>query len=56
MWKMITDNSLVSAIVAGLTVSIGNQVEHHCRVTFKEEFVDFLIKHEIEYDERYIWN
>jgi len=35
---------------------IRNQETHHRRVTFKEEFVDFLIKHEIEYDERYIWD
>ncbi len=35
---------------------IGNQEEHHRRVTLKEEFIDFLIKNEIEYDERYIWN
>jgi len=35
---------------------IRNQETHHRRVTFKEEFVDFLIKHEIKYDERYIWD
>jgi putative transposase len=34
---------------------IRNQETHHRKVTFKEEFVDFLVKHEIEYDERYIW-
>ena len=35
---------------------VSNQEAHHRHVTFKEEFVDFLIKHEIEYDERYIWD
>ncbi|HYR77532.1 MAG TPA: IS200/IS605 family transposase [Pyrinomonadaceae bacterium] len=35
---------------------VSNQEAHNRRVTFKEEFVDFLIKHEIEYDERYIWD
>ena len=35
---------------------IRNQEAHHRRVSFKEEFTDFLVKHEIEYDERYIWN
>ena len=35
---------------------LSNQETHHRRVTFKEEFVDFLIKNEIEFDERYIWN
>jgi REP element-mobilizing transposase RayT len=34
---------------------IGNQEHHHRKLSFKEEFVDFLVKHEIEYDERYVW-
>ncbi|HVS80218.1 MAG TPA: transposase [Pyrinomonadaceae bacterium] len=35
---------------------IRNQEAHHRRVTFKDEFIDFLVKQEIEYDERYIWD
>ena len=34
---------------------IADQEEHHRKVTFKEEFIAFLKKHGIEYDERYIW-
>ena len=34
---------------------IANQEEHHRKITFKEEFIAFLKKHEIRYDERYIW-
>ena len=34
---------------------IANQERHHRRVAFKDEFIDFLRKHEIDYDERYIW-
>ena len=34
---------------------IANQEEHHRRVAFTDELVDFLRKHEIDYDERYIW-
>jgi REP element-mobilizing transposase RayT len=34
---------------------IARQEEHHRRVTFQEEFVAFLKRHGIEYDERYIW-
>jgi len=34
---------------------IGNQEAHHRRIIFKKEFIDLLRKHEIEYDERYIW-
>ncbi|MFT4153461.1 IS200/IS605 family transposase [Parafilimonas sp.] len=32
-----------------------NQPEHHKKKTFKEEYVDFLIKFNIEYDEKYLF-
>ncbi len=35
---------------------IANQQEHHRVRTFKEEFIAFLKRHNIEYDERYIWS
>jgi len=35
---------------------IAGQVEHHHIRTFKEEFIDFLERHGVEYDERYIWD
>jgi len=35
---------------------INNQKEHHKKMTFKEEYIAFLKKHNIEYDERYIWD
>ena len=34
---------------------IVNQEEHHRRISFQGEFVAFLKKHKIPYDERYIW-
>jgi putative transposase len=34
---------------------IANQESHHRKRTFQEEFVDFLRRHEIDFDERYIW-
>ncbi len=34
---------------------IDRQKEHHKRVTFQEEYIAFLKKNRIEYDERYIW-
>jgi putative transposase len=50
---------------AGFTVSksnlpdvvkyIQNQREHHRKRTFQEEYLDFLIKNGIDYDERYLW-
>ncbi|MBI4658273.1 MAG: IS200/IS605 family transposase [Verrucomicrobia bacterium] len=35
---------------------IANQEEHHRKVTFQEEYLAFLKKHEIAYDERYLWD
>jgi len=34
---------------------IATQEEHHRRVSFEEEFVAFLKRNEIEFDERYLW-
>ena len=35
---------------------IHNQKEHHRRVTFREEYRQFLKAYGIEYDERYVWD
>lgn len=35
---------------------IANQEEHHKKRSFQEEFVAFLKKNKIPYDERYIWD
>jgi len=34
---------------------IENQEDHHKKITFREEYTDFLQKFEIDYDERYIF-
>jgi putative transposase len=34
---------------------IAQQEKHHRRMTFQEEFIAFLDRHEIRYDDRYIW-
>lgn len=34
---------------------IANQEQHHRVMTFQDEYVMFLEKHGIEYDERYLW-
>lgn len=34
---------------------IANQEEHHKKMTFKEEFITFLKKSGIQYDEAYLW-
>jgi REP element-mobilizing transposase RayT len=37
------------------TAYIQSQAEHHRRRSFQEEFLEFLKKHGIEYDPRYVW-
>ena len=40
----------------GVTVAyIRNQAEHHRHRSFQDEFLAFLMKHEIEFDPRYVW-
>jgi len=34
---------------------IENQEPHHRKMSFQEEFVALLKKHNIEYAERYLW-
>jgi hypothetical protein len=35
---------------------MAGQEEHHRKTTFQEEFLAFLKRHNIEYDERYVWD
>jgi putative transposase len=35
---------------------IEKQEEHHRSRTFQDEYVDFLRKHDVEYNERYVWD
>jgi REP element-mobilizing transposase RayT len=35
---------------------LSRQAEHHRTITFQEEFVAFLRRHGIAYDERYLWD
>jgi REP element-mobilizing transposase RayT len=35
---------------------IGNQAEHHRKVTFQEEYRSLLEKYGVSYDERYVWD
>jgi REP element-mobilizing transposase RayT len=42
--------------VAKVRDYIANQEQRHRRLTFQEEFRRFLQKHQIAYDERYVWD
>ena len=35
---------------------IANQHKHHKTKTFKEEYLAFLNKYKVEYDERFVWD
>ena len=39
-----------------LVAYISGQQEHHKKETFQEEFLKFLKKYGIDYDERYVWD
>ncbi|HMX25385.1 MAG TPA: IS200/IS605 family transposase [Blastocatellia bacterium] len=41
--------------VAEVIRYIQNQRQHHDKKTFQEEYLSFLKKHDVEYDERYVW-
>jgi putative transposase len=47
--------SVSESNVVAVTKYIAGQEEHHKKHSFKEEYVAFLRKHRIVYDERYIW-
>ena len=34
---------------------IANQHQHHDKKTFKDEYLAFLKKYQVEYDEKYVW-
>lgn len=40
----------------GVRAYLAAQAEHHRHKTFQEEYLDFLQRHDIAYDERYIWD
>jgi putative transposase len=47
--------SVSKSNVEAVSAYIAHQEEHHKTMTFQEEFIAFLTRHGIEYDERYIW-
>jgi putative transposase len=52
-------NGAFSVSPSQLDVLLGyveTQEEHHRSRTFQEEYREFLRKHDVEYDERYVWD
>jgi putative transposase len=48
--------SLGQSQLVTLICYIDSQREHHQRKTFQEELLELLLKYEIEYDEKYLWD
>ncbi len=42
--------------IAAVRDYIAKQEEHHRKVSFQDEFREFLKRYEIEFDERYVWD
>lgn len=48
--------SVTPSEIDGLAYYIANQKAHHLKQNFQEEYLGYLHKYEIEYDERYVWD
>jgi putative transposase len=48
--------SVSQSNVPQLRTYIENQVEHHRKITFQDELRLLFKRHEIEFDERYVWD
>ena len=45
-----------SSQIDKIVAYIRRQEQHHRRKSFQQEYLGFLKKHKIQYDERYIWS
>ena len=48
--------SVSESMIPRVKEYIENQEEHHKRMTFQEEYLRLLEKHDVAYDERYVWD
>lgn len=48
--------SVSESNVAAVTAYIANQEEHHKKMTFQDELRLLFRKHNVEFDERYVWD
>ena len=48
--------SIGQSQVAAVKKYIARQEQHHRRVSFQEEFRQFLERYQVPYDERYVWD
>jgi len=48
--------SVSQSVVERVKKYIENQKEHHKKVSFRDEYVQFLAEYRIDFDENYLWN
>ena len=48
--------SVSESVIEDVKRYIEGQDEHHQTVSFQDEFLAFLARHGVDYDERYIWD
>ncbi len=48
--------SISQSAIPKLEAYIGGQEERHRRLTFMDEYRQFLKRHNVDYDERYLWD
>jgi len=48
--------SVSKSSIPDVTEYIRSQRDHHRTRTFQEEYLAFLQRHEVQYDERYLWD
>ena len=48
--------SVSASNIASVTRYIENQEEHHRKRTFEEEYIALLKKHDVEFDEKYVFD
>ena len=48
--------SVSASRIEAVSAYIDGQMEHHRRVTFQDEYREFLKRHKVPFDERYVWD
>ena len=53
---MLSKTETVAHVVEKTKQYVMNQQEHHKKVSFHDEYIQFLKKYNIDYDERYVFS
>jgi REP element-mobilizing transposase RayT len=48
--------SVSQSLRQSVATYVRNQETHHAKKSFEEEYLDFLVKHDIEYDPRFVFD